>query len=134
MVDRATQDGPIGQEDLVSLATYIGVETVDPVAVVAPTRSGVTARLITRFRLPIWTFAFSPSVETCQQLLFTYGVYPVHETAKPDMWEAYAREWLNQRGMNVGAVLLTQGTGTLDTGGTNQLAIVDLSAGEGLPQ
>ncbi len=64
-----------------------------PGAVLAPTSSGYMARSLTRFRLPVWIIAISSTLKTCQDLLFSYGVYPIHEESKPKDWTVYARDY-----------------------------------------
>jgi len=64
-----------------------------PGAVFAPTTSGYMARSLTRFRLPVWIVAISSVVKTCQDLLFSYGVYPIHEKNKPKDWTVCARDF-----------------------------------------
>jgi pyruvate kinase len=116
----------ISEDDLISLTIHLSVDTLSPEAVVTPTLSGATARRVSRFRLPVWIVAVSPDELTCQGLQFSYGVYPVHETVRPTSWERYARDWLAKRGLDTNLALLTLGAGTGHTGGTNQIAIVDL--------
>lgn len=64
-----------------------------PGAVLAPTSSGYMARSLTRFRLPVWIIAISSALKTCQDLLFSYGVYPIHEESKPKDWTVYAKDY-----------------------------------------
>jgi pyruvate kinase len=64
-----------------------------PGAVLAPTSSGYMARSLTRFRLPVWIIAISSTLKTCQDLLFSYGVYPIHEESKAKDWTVYARDY-----------------------------------------
>ena len=64
-----------------------------PGAVLAPTSSGYMARSLTRFRLPVWIIAISSTLKTCQDLLFSYGVYPIHEESKPKDWTVYAKDY-----------------------------------------
>ena len=116
------------KERLVSLSVYLSVEAISPVAVIAPTLSGATPRLITRFRLPPWIIAISPNETTCQVLQFSYGVYPVDLAERPESWTQYVRDWLEQHDVTQGLVLLTQGTrlGRIDS--VNQIEVIDLDA------
>ena len=116
------------KERLVSLSVYLSVETIDPVVVIAPSLSGATPRLITRFRLPQWIIAISPNETTCQALQFSYGVQAVDLAERPKSWTQYTRDFLEQRGVTKGLVLLTQGTrlGRIDS--VNQIEVIDLNA------
>ncbi|HET6443670.1 MAG TPA: pyruvate kinase [candidate division Zixibacteria bacterium] len=115
------------RERLLSITLYLSVEVVAPVAVVAPTLSGDTARLLTRFRLPVWIIASSPNKSTCQQLLFSYGVYPVYSAKRPEVWERFARNLLVERGIDQGVALLTYGMGTLSEQTTTRIEFLDLA-------
>ncbi|HSH14221.1 MAG TPA: pyruvate kinase, partial [Desulfurivibrionaceae bacterium] len=128
VLETARAQEAIGQADLVALSVYLSVEAVKARAIVTPTLSGVTPRLVSRFRLPIWIGAISPNETTCQLLQFTYGVYPVLETVRPERWDLYARQWLHEFGIDDGLALLTKGRGTGRTGTTNQIEIIDLAA------
>src|SRR5262245_50848915 len=46
-------------------------------AVFAPTRTGTTARMLSRFNPPVWIVAVSRDAAVCQGLAFSYGVQPV---------------------------------------------------------
>jgi pyruvate kinase len=124
--ERAKEE--ISRDDLISLSIHLSVETLSPEAVVTPTMSGATARRVSRFRLPVWIVAVSSNESTCQDLQFSYGVYPVHETTRPTSWERYTRDWLARHGVDKNLALLTLGAGTGHTGGTNQIEVVDLDA------
>ena len=116
------------KERLVSLSVYLSAEAVEPVVVIAPTLSGSTPRLITRFRLPPWIIAISPNEKTCQLLQFSYGVHPVDLAERPESWTQYTRDWLEAHDITEGLVLLTQGTrlGRIDS--VNQIEVIDLNA------
>ena len=72
------RDGNITLTDLISLSVETTLETASPAAVIVPTRSGYTARMIARFKFPVWVTAVSRHERTCQGLAFSYGVFPVH--------------------------------------------------------
>lgn len=121
----------VSVEDLIALSVHSVVERIAPTAVVTPTKSGATARNISRFRPPMWIVALSRNEATCQNLQFSYGVYPVHVTEHPASWEAYARDWLGRHGLAKGLVLLTQGFSAPYTGGTNRVEIIDFGSPSG---
>jgi pyruvate kinase len=62
-------------------------------AVFVPTRSGTTARMISRFKPDSWIIAVSADEAVCQGLAFSYGVNAtlVHERASD--WKSFARDW-----------------------------------------
>ena len=114
-------------DKIISLIIHFSTTVCQPVAVIAPTITGRTARMIGRFRLPVWVVAVSPFEATCQSLQFSYGVYAVHEKERPSDWEQYARDWLVEYGISGDMALLTQGSGTGQIGSTNKVGIIDLS-------
>jgi pyruvate kinase len=125
---RAEQEADKADSDvLISLSIYMITETYETVAVVAPTISGRTARMISRFRLPVWIVAVAPHESTCQALQFSYGVYPVFQQYRPTNWEKYARDWLMAHDLDGKLALLTQGSGTGVTGYSNRVGFIDLT-------
>ncbi len=85
------------------------VESLDVAAVVCPTEDGSTVRNITRFRLPYWILAVSGSRKTCQDLLFSYGVWPIFLEERDKGWEETARNLVRGLHLEGEAFLLTQG-------------------------
>jgi pyruvate kinase len=126
LLQAAKERGDIETEDLISLSIDLTVGVLNPVAVITPTLSGATARRLSRFRIPVWIMAVSPNEDTCQNLQFSYGVYPVHEAERPVSWERYTRQCLGGCGISEGLVILTRGYSTPRSGGTNHIEIVDL--------
>lgn len=116
------------KERLVSLSVYLSVEAINPVVVMAPTISGSTPRLITRFRLPPWIIAITPEESTCQHLQFSYGVHAVQLAERPASWTQYCRDWLEDYDVTDGLVLLSQGTRLGRVDSINQIEVIDLNA------
>ncbi len=125
-LERTQVEEKISTEDLISLSIFATARALAPAAIVAPTLSGATARRISRFRLRAWIVAVSPNESTCQNLQFSYGVYPVHESERPANWTQYAYDWLEQYGVRGDLALLTRGSATFHAGGTNHIEIIDL--------
>jgi pyruvate kinase len=103
------------------------IQHVTPQVVVVPTRSGATARTITRFRLPVWIAAVSSDPETCRHLAFSYGVMPIHEEQLPDDWNEYVRKGLVSVGVREGIAMLIEGPSRRKPDANHMLAILDLS-------
>jgi pyruvate kinase len=124
----AKRKSTITIDDLISYSFYQSVDILKPVVIITPTLSGATSRRLSRFRLPVWIVGVSRNESTCQNLQFSYGVYPVHQKERPENWEQYARDWLNQHHMTGELAFLTRGT-TSDSGSgaTNQLEIINLA-------
>jgi len=85
----------IPAEAMASLVEH-AFETVPFSAVFVPTLSGTTARMISRFKPPVWIAALTPDHGVCQALQFSYGVCPVELTAEPQDWRDYAVGWTRE--------------------------------------
>ena len=123
-VDR--ENGHSSLVDLIALSVATTVERVSPAAVMVPTRSGSTARTLSRFKLPVWIAAVSSQEATCQGLQFSYGVYPVHEPEHPEDWNRFARQWLQAEGVEGDFVILTEGPSSKRPEANNRMEIIDL--------
>jgi pyruvate kinase len=112
--------------NLIALSVQYTLDRIQPAAILVPTLSGDTARNITRFRLPVWITAFSPSETTCQTLQFSYGVNPVLvEKDLPD-WAEFCKQWLKSQGIASGIAILTQGPSELSPSGNHRMEILEL--------
>jgi pyruvate kinase len=85
------------------------LETVPCDAVLAPTRSGTTARVISRCKPPVWIVAPSDNPAVCQGLAFSYGVDPVDLEQEPDDWAGFAVHWLREHRVRAERVMLVAG-------------------------
>lgn len=112
---------------LVSISVYVAARAHDTAAIITPSMSGHTARMIGRFRLPPLIVAVSPKESTCQELQFSYGVFPVHLEKRPANWERFARDWLAENGFQGDLALLTLGSGVGGTGRSNRVGFIDLN-------
>jgi pyruvate kinase len=73
------------------------LETVPCAAVFVPTRTGTTARMISRFKPSAWIAAISPDPHVCQGLAFSYGVQPIELADDPDNWRVFATDWQHEQ-------------------------------------
>ncbi len=121
------RDGHASTVDLIALSVQLTLERVSPVAVIVPTRKGITARNIARFKLPVWITAFSPLDSTCQSLLFSYGVNPVYTKEELSEWNTFAREWLHSQGISQERAVLIQGPVEENPYGSHKMEILELA-------
>ena len=112
--------------DMVVFSIEAAFKHISPCAVFVPTQSGATARSIARFRLPVWVVALSPSELTCQQLQFSSGVHPIHETDPPNDWREYVRLWLHEHEVKGDLVILVQGPSRSNPSANHRMEIIDL--------
>jgi pyruvate kinase len=125
------ESGEISRDDLMSLMVYSTAKTIEPVIIFLPSRSGDTARRMTRFRLEQWIISPSYDKQTCQCLQFSYGVHPIFVAQEDVLREPYLRrrytaDWLSRQGIDEGLVLLIEGAGTLKAEDTKRLDIIAL--------
>jgi pyruvate kinase len=85
------------------------LETVPSDAIIVPTRTGATARMIARFKPPVWTVAVSADAAVCQGLAFSYGVHAVDIGSEPADWRAFAAGWARDHGLNARSAMLVAG-------------------------
>jgi pyruvate kinase len=116
----------ISVRDLLTVSVETIVEHVSPAIVLVPSLSGETARSITRFRLPVWITAVSSKERICQQLVFSYGIYPVHETDPPEVWNDFASDWLQSHEVDGDLVILSTGPSPRYPEANNRIEIIDL--------
>jgi pyruvate kinase len=118
--------GRIRPEHLVAVAVEASLDYTSPLAVFSPTVSGASARRMSLLRLPVWTVAVSPGEKACQNLLFSYGVLPVHVPSNPPEWKPYIRNWLHEHNLPAGMVILTAGPSSTHPDANHRMEILEL--------
>jgi pyruvate kinase len=88
------------------------LETVPCAGVFVPTRTGTTARIISRFNPAAWIVALSRDAAVCQGLAFSYGVHPVQLADDPKNWRDFARNWLREHQVPGAVAMLVAGPST----------------------
>jgi pyruvate kinase len=127
LLEQQMASGEISREDLIAFNIFMTARTLKPALVFVPSDSGETARRVTRFRLKPWIVAVCLEERICQQLHFSYGVYPAYAAENPESWPGYAQEWIQGREVEGDLVLVIQGASTQRSGDTTRLDIVDLA-------
>ena len=74
-----------------------------------PTRGGMVARAIARFKPPVWILAPSSDPAACQNLAFSYGVHPIDLAEEPDDWRQWVAHWVCENGITAQRVMLVAG-------------------------
>src|SRR5215469_4207500 len=77
--------------------------------VLIPTRGGMVARAVSRFKPPVWIVAPSANCAACQNLAFSYGVYPIDLAEEPDDWREWVGHWVRENGIAAERVMLVAG-------------------------
>jgi pyruvate kinase len=91
---RLGHEQPHTAADAIALVVNDALETVPCAAVFVPTRTGTTARMISRFKPSMWIVAVSRDPTACQGLVFSYGVEPIHLGEDPKNWRDFAQTWI----------------------------------------
>jgi pyruvate kinase len=123
---QADGDDKVSLTELIASSVEAAMERVTPAVVIVPTRSGATARSISRYRLPVWIVGVGSQEATCQRLQFSYGVSPVHEPDHPEDWRAYGKQWLKDHGIQGDLVILTEGPSSKHPEANNRMELIDL--------
>jgi pyruvate kinase len=128
---RKTPDRPIFSE--ISEVDYIASsvnsivnQTDDVAAILSPTDSGITARRLSRFKLPIWILAVSSNKKTCAELTFSYGVFPLFEINHPTDWTDFARDYALKYQLKGSCIIQTEGPSPENPDRNHKMEIIDL--------
>ncbi len=126
ILKRRRADNRANPQDLIALSVAATVSRIIPPTVIVPTRGGATARRVARFRLPVWISAVSSEMKTCQDLQFSYGVFPHCDRDHPDNWKAWASQWVTEKKLEGDLVIVTEGPSRKHPGRNNRMEIIDL--------
>jgi pyruvate kinase len=91
---RPRHDQPNTAADAIASVVEAALDMVACAAVFVPTRTGTTARMISRLNPSQWIVALSRDPAVCQGLVFSYGVEPVQLVEDPNNWRDFTRTWL----------------------------------------
>ena len=114
-----------GSDRMASLVER-ALETVPCDALFTPTRSGSTARLISRCKPPVWIIALGSDPAVCQGLAFSYGVYPVDLAEEPEDWRDFATRWLDDQGIAADRVMLVAGPSARNPMANHRIELMQL--------
>jgi len=113
-------------EETIATSVVSTARRLHPRLIAIPTRTGATARRVTRYRLRPWIVALSRNRVTCQQLAFSYGVYPVYIEGDRHDWHRILIDWCNEEQLRSGIVVMTQGSSRRNPERTNQIEVFSL--------
>ncbi len=94
--------------DVVAQDVYQTVEQLKPELLIAHTVSGHTARMISRFKLPMWIHAVSILDSVCRGLQFSYGVKPILVNKVPKDWKTFLKKQLRCQDIRSGIAVLVE--------------------------
>ncbi len=105
----AREHGPNSAAEGIALVVENALGTVPCAAVFVPTRTGTTARMISRFNPAVWIVAISHDPAVCQGLAFSYGVQPLLGDSEPEDWRQFAHDWLAEHQISGSIAMLVAG-------------------------
>jgi pyruvate kinase len=114
--------GLVRPEHLIAVSIEASLRYLQPAAVIVPSVTGTTARRLASLHLPMPVVAVCPDAQTTQNLLFSYGVVPVHERTAPASWPKYVSNWVRQNGLAGEFAILTKRPAP----GKHQMEIIEL--------
>ncbi len=113
-------------EHLIAVSVEASLEYLRPAAVFVESITGGTARKLASLHLPVRVVAVSSNRKVCQDLLFSYGVTPVHEPVAPAPWSEYVQVWLRSHGLPGKFAISTQRFPSEDPAGNHRMEIINL--------
>ena len=106
---RLRQGPPKTSVDAITSVVEAALEIAPRAVTFAPTRTGTTARMISRLNPVQWIVALSGDPAVCQGLAFSYGVEPVQMLEDPKNWRDFAQAWLQEHQISGHVALLVAG-------------------------
>ncbi|MBM4089883.1 MAG: pyruvate kinase [Planctomycetes bacterium] len=107
-----SQRPPASAAEAIASVVEHSLETVPCAAVFVPTRTGTTARMISRYNPAVWIVALSSNAAVCQGLAFSYGVQAEQFVEDPESWRDFARAWLREQQLPGAVAVLVAGPST----------------------
>ena len=105
--------GPPGAiADAITSVLEAALDLVPCAVAFVPTRTGTTARMISRLNPSQWIVALSRDPAVCQELAFSSGVEPVQLLEEPKNWRDFAQTWLQEHQVPSPVALLVAGPST----------------------
>jgi pyruvate kinase len=119
--DICHQQKPSSIAQAIASVVEHALETVPCAVVLVPTRTGATARMISRFKPSVWIAAVSHDPAVCQGLAFSYGVYPVELANDPDNWRDFTASWLVEHRVTGPIAMLVAGPSARNPGASHRI-------------
>ncbi|HOW88502.1 MAG TPA: pyruvate kinase [Candidatus Omnitrophota bacterium] len=131
LVENFDRVKPSSAPEAIALVVEHSLETVPCAAVFVPTRTGTTARMISRFNPKVWIVAVSSDAQVCQGLMFSYGVQPVQVAADPKNWRDFATSWLKEQNIPGRVAILVAGPSAQNPDANHRIEFMRVGDKEG---
>jgi pyruvate kinase len=123
----ANHHKPATAAEAIASVVEHALETVPCAAVFVPTRTGTTARMISRFNPTVWIVPLSRESAVCQGLAFSYGVHPIQLLQDPENWRDFAKQWLHEHQVPGSVAMLVAGPSTRNADANHRLEFLRIS-------
>jgi len=123
------QSGAMTGGDRMGLVVDNALETVPCDAVVAPTESGTTPRIISRSKPSVWIIAPCRDAAVCQGLAFSYGVHAI-DVADEDVWQHSTARLVYSSGVEANRVLIVAGPSPKNPKANHRIELMEFDADE----
>ena len=117
-----------GSDRMASLVEH-ALETVPCDAVLAPTQTGTTARIISRCKPKVWIVSPCVDPAVAQGLAFSYGVHAIDIPARSNEWEKSTARWLRKQGIVADRVFLVAGPSPQNPRANHRIELIRLDRG-----
>jgi len=107
--ERLRHGPPNTTADAITSVVEAALDLVPCAVAFVPTRTGTTARMISRLSPSQWIVALSRDPAVCQELAFSGGVEPVELVEEPKNWRDFAQTWLQEHQVPGPVALLVAG-------------------------
>lgn len=107
--ERCRQQPPSTLAEALAAVVEHALETAPFAAVFVPTRTGSTARMISRFKPYVWIVTPGANPHVFRSLLFSYGTFPMAEEPAAGNWDEFAGSWLKSHGLSGDRIMLVAG-------------------------
>lgn len=119
--------------DAITSVVEAALEIAPRAVAFVPTRTGTTARMISRLNPSQWIVALSHDPAVCQELGFSSGVEPVQLFEDPKNWRDFAQIWLREHQVPGSVALLVAGPSTADPGTNYRLEFLNVGESTASP-
>jgi pyruvate kinase len=119
---------PASAAEAIAEVVEHALDTVPCAAVFVPTRSGGTARMISRFNPPVWIVALCGDHAVAQGLAFSYGVHPITWNEDPMDWRDFAVGWLRDHRVSGDVAMLVAGPSERQPDANHRIEFLRLGA------
>lgn len=119
-------DGSAGGAAAMASVVEQALRTVPCSVVMVPTKTGTTARMISRYKPGVWIVALATDPVVRQGLQFSYGVQPVELSTEPESWNEVAGVWLDLHEIRGKSALLVAGPSAQNPGANHRIEFLSV--------